>query len=153
MLMTIVNEVYMCCVGVLIVLLFFFKQKTAYEMRISDWSSDVCSSDLSRSASDRTSPNGRAGYPASPSNYPSASSSSTCRCDGCPHRPQLPIPGGRPAPMPAYVPKAPSLTRRSRRPWQIHPPDQALPTTYPKLPCPSPSIWFSLFPLISIAPP
>src|SRR3546814_14934747 len=30
----------MCCV-------FFFKQKTAYEMRISDWSSDVCSSDLS----------------------------------------------------------------------------------------------------------
>src|SRR3546814_1322011 len=29
-----------CCV------VFFFKQKTAYEMRISDWSSDVCSSDL-----------------------------------------------------------------------------------------------------------
>src|SRR3546814_658845 len=28
---------------------FFFKQKTAYEMRISDWSSDVCSSDLSGS--------------------------------------------------------------------------------------------------------
>src|SRR3546814_7356879 len=27
--------------------IFFFKQKTAYEMRISDWSSDVCSSDLS----------------------------------------------------------------------------------------------------------
>src|SRR3546814_11220545 len=31
----------MCCVCV-----FFFKQKTAYEMRNSDWSSDVCSSDL-----------------------------------------------------------------------------------------------------------
>src|SRR3546814_1162184 len=30
----------LCCV------VFFFKQKTAYEMRISDWSSDVCSSDL-----------------------------------------------------------------------------------------------------------
>src|SRR3546814_16413477 len=30
-----------CCV-----FFFFFKQKTAYEMRISDWSSDVCSSDL-----------------------------------------------------------------------------------------------------------
>src|SRR3546814_10344893 len=30
------------------VLFCFFKQKTAYEMRISDWSSDVCSSDLSR---------------------------------------------------------------------------------------------------------
>src|SRR3546814_17220221 len=29
---------------------FFFKQKTAYEMRISDWSSDVCSSDLVPSA-------------------------------------------------------------------------------------------------------
>src|SRR3546814_4210434 len=28
---------------------FFFKQKTAYELRISDWSSDVCSSDLARS--------------------------------------------------------------------------------------------------------
>src|SRR3546814_2387261 len=30
----------------IIVYFFFFKQKTAYEMRISDWSSDVCSSDL-----------------------------------------------------------------------------------------------------------
>src|SRR3546814_2440584 len=29
-----------------VVSFFFFKQKTAYEMRISDWSSDVCSSDL-----------------------------------------------------------------------------------------------------------
>src|SRR3546814_11742624 len=29
-----------------IIVFFFFKQKTAYEMRISDWSSDVCSSDL-----------------------------------------------------------------------------------------------------------
>src|SRR3546814_3554362 len=31
---------------------FFFKQKTAYEMRISDWSSDVCSSDLWRDGGD-----------------------------------------------------------------------------------------------------
>src|SRR3546814_4765041 len=31
----------------MVLCLFFFKQKTAYEMRISDWSSDVCSSDLS----------------------------------------------------------------------------------------------------------
>src|SRR3546814_6579670 len=30
----------------IVLLVFFFKQKTAYEMRISDWSSDVCSSDL-----------------------------------------------------------------------------------------------------------
>src|SRR3546814_3309788 len=34
------------------VLIFFFKQKTAYEMRISDWSSDVCSSDLHEAAVD-----------------------------------------------------------------------------------------------------
>src|SRR3546814_5908796 len=33
------------CLSVLLCF-FFFKQKTAYEMRISDWSSDVCSSDL-----------------------------------------------------------------------------------------------------------
>src|SRR3546814_17844083 len=36
-----------------LVLFFFCKQKTAYEMRISDWSSDVCSSDLRRRASRR----------------------------------------------------------------------------------------------------
>src|SRR3546814_2540562 len=49
---------YVCVVGVSVcctvscfcivvcIMVFFFKQKTAYEMRISDWSSDVCSSDL-----------------------------------------------------------------------------------------------------------
>src|SRR3546814_2298732 len=36
----------MHCDVMCIFLFFFFKQKTAYEMRISDWSSDVCSSDL-----------------------------------------------------------------------------------------------------------
>src|SRR3546814_7766798 len=40
----------MCFVGVCFV--FFFKQKTAYEMRISDWSADVCSSDLPADADD-----------------------------------------------------------------------------------------------------
>src|SRR3546814_5943278 len=41
-----------CCIYVLVMsaLFFFFKQKTAYEMRISDWSSDVCSSDLAAAA-------------------------------------------------------------------------------------------------------
>src|SRR3546814_6456477 len=34
------------CKIIFYVCFFFFKQKTAYEMRISDWSSDVCSSDL-----------------------------------------------------------------------------------------------------------
>src|SRR3546814_9184925 len=44
----------LCCMVLYVVVVmvccymffFFFKQKTAYEMRISDWSSDVCSSDL-----------------------------------------------------------------------------------------------------------
>src|SRR3546814_156119 len=35
-----------CCVVCVWCYVFLFKQKTAYEMRISDWSSDVCSSDL-----------------------------------------------------------------------------------------------------------
>src|SRR3546814_6044265 len=35
-----------CSYLILLDYVFFFKQKTAYEMRISDWSSDVCSSDL-----------------------------------------------------------------------------------------------------------
>src|SRR3546814_9638343 len=37
---------YDSCTLFMVILFFFFKQKTAYEMRISDWSSDVCSSDL-----------------------------------------------------------------------------------------------------------
>src|SRR3546814_1628792 len=48
---------------------FFFKQKTAYEMRISDWSSDVCSSDLATRTLSRGSsagcPNGTGGCEAS----------------------------------------------------------------------------------------
>src|SRR3546814_4514890 len=37
---------YWLFVWLFVFCVFFFKQKTAYEMRISDWSSDVCSSDL-----------------------------------------------------------------------------------------------------------
>src|SRR3546814_8451234 len=37
---------FFACLVCLFFFFFFFKQKTAYEMRISDWSSDVCSSDL-----------------------------------------------------------------------------------------------------------
>src|SRR3546814_20719422 len=54
---------YLVC-GLYLSLIFFFKQKTAYEMRISDWSSDVCSSDLGlRPArpADRGGRRGRAG--------------------------------------------------------------------------------------------
>src|SRR3546814_15502682 len=39
---------FVSCTYILLFSVFFFKQKTAYEMRISDWSSDVCSSDLDR---------------------------------------------------------------------------------------------------------
>src|SRR3546814_7885245 len=45
--------------GMSVMFFFFFKQKTAYEMRISDWSSDVCSSDLIEG-----SPGGASGGPA-----------------------------------------------------------------------------------------
>src|SRR3546814_6219522 len=38
---------FLVCLFICCCVFFFFKQKTAYEMRISDWSSDVCSSDLS----------------------------------------------------------------------------------------------------------
>src|SRR3546814_2037092 len=43
---------------------FFFKQKTAYELRISDWSSDVCSSDLVARAALLRAAGGEAGVPA-----------------------------------------------------------------------------------------
>src|SRR3546814_14339874 len=45
--------VWLCCI---FVFFFVFKQKTAYEMRISDWSSDVCSSDLRRHSVSRREP-------------------------------------------------------------------------------------------------
>src|SRR3546814_1388911 len=41
---------FLCLSHVWCYIVFFFKQKTAYEMRISDWNSDVCSSDLARAA-------------------------------------------------------------------------------------------------------
>src|SRR3546814_7341044 len=43
---------YILCLFRMLFVVFFFKQKTAYEMRISDWSSDVCSSDLSMKMED-----------------------------------------------------------------------------------------------------
>src|SRR3546814_6107520 len=46
MLVAFIMVLLLVYVSVLILFFFFFKQKTAYEMRISDWSSDVCSSDL-----------------------------------------------------------------------------------------------------------
>src|SRR3546814_1175007 len=43
---SLISLVMICALDFLVCCFFFFKQKTAYEMRISDWSSDVCSSDL-----------------------------------------------------------------------------------------------------------
>src|SRR3546814_10769118 len=51
----------MCC------FVFFFKQNTAYEMRISDWSSDVCSSDL-----ELATPPVRPSHPSAPARGPLA---------------------------------------------------------------------------------
>src|SRR3546814_10102435 len=42
----IIEYLVLLCFCLFVLLFFFFKQKTAYEMRISDWISDVCSSDL-----------------------------------------------------------------------------------------------------------
>src|SRR3546814_10992960 len=42
------SDLLFCLFHGLFIFVFFFKQKTAYELRISDWSSDVCSSDLAR---------------------------------------------------------------------------------------------------------
>src|SRR3546814_8129632 len=63
---------YICnrlaCCDASLCFFFFFKQKTAYDMRISDWSSDVCSSDLhlgepSTAATGGPLPGGQHGHP------------------------------------------------------------------------------------------
>src|SRR3546814_4557857 len=41
-----IDSSFVCSAVLCLAFIFFFKQKTAYELRISDWSSDVCSSDL-----------------------------------------------------------------------------------------------------------
>src|SRR3546814_8202457 len=56
------------------IMFFFCKQKTAYEMRISDWSSDVCSSDLSASATSGS------GYGATSFSTPTAIRSTPTSC-------------------------------------------------------------------------
>src|SRR3546814_1509211 len=52
--LSVLNIVFKVVRAMSMVVVFFFKQKTAYEMRISDWSSDVCSSDLKRKSKKRT---------------------------------------------------------------------------------------------------
>src|SRR3546814_8600441 len=69
-----------------VVCFFFFKQKTAYEMRISDWSSDVCSSDLCSSLPSalsrriRSSPPERSATAVKPSNRSKSSMNTSSRC-------------------------------------------------------------------------
>src|SRR3546814_9422523 len=78
-----------CCV---VFFFFVFKQKTAYEMRISDWSSDVCSSDLRGRSARRTASHGPdiEGCRDNPDlgrnigrNEPAAGSCAAERSDGC----------------------------------------------------------------------
>src|SRR3546814_7044634 len=80
---------YVCwcyCLFILVwFIFFFFKQKTAYEMRISDWSSDVCSSDLRRSHSENR---GRQRDFVRRGSEPARSSRYTC---GQPHHPSRQI--------------------------------------------------------------
>src|SRR3546814_6493184 len=83
------------------VVVFFFKQKTAYEMRISDWSSDVCSSDLLKPVPSKLAiarPQGMiVSKPVRAVRMPCGAS-----CCGTLSRPYH-----RPAPMPAADPSAP----------------------------------------------
>src|SRR3546814_986365 len=66
---------YLMCVYLFSMFVFFFKQKTAYEMRISDWSSDVCSSDLWPSRA--TAVGSTSTSPRHPTGAPSCSSTSS----------------------------------------------------------------------------
>src|SRR3546814_17246518 len=70
---------------------FFFKQKTAYEMRMSDWSSDVCSSDL-RARSSRA-------VRCRPGDRSSRQRNCACRCAAQRHRGRAARPGRRGVPI------------------------------------------------------
>src|SRR3546814_14575443 len=77
---------------------FFFKQKTAYEMRISDWSSDVCSSDLRRGSATSAGDGGdrrhrvlHAADPASAAGVVSPAASGSIRRANCNVIPRLTI--------------------------------------------------------------
>src|SRR3546814_15296122 len=73
-------------------MIFFFKQKTAYEMRISDWSSDVCSSDLYASTPSAAR---RATTTIPTSRWPTGTAPTVCSA-----RAESPV-GGRSAALPA----------------------------------------------------
>src|SRR3546814_17626505 len=89
-----------------VVIMFFFKQKTAYEMRISDWSSDVCSSDLS--ARTPSTSNGCA-----PRHWPSATSPSSSTTYLGPRSPAATSPRASNEP-PARPPATPTIRPTGR---------------------------------------
>src|SRR3546814_6124256 len=93
---------------------FFFKQKTAYELRISDWSSDVCSSDLScwlQTASPNASAASCACHPPSPPNLVSSLESPAMTAAFDPADAAAWIAHGRP----------PALARSLADVWRRHP--------------------------------
>src|SRR3546814_18757546 len=82
----------------LVFIVFFFKQKTAYEMRISDWSSDVCSSDLHDGGDVEPAAEGSLQGRAQPRAFPALHRArrGTARCDGAERSDRLPPrPAGR----------------------------------------------------------
>src|SRR3546814_9145178 len=85
-------------------LFFFFKQKTAYEMRISDWSSDVCSSDLTRTATTSAAAVGARGCSGATSGASSASPAATP-----PQRTERAMPDTKPCGTTAMTDSSPRL--------------------------------------------
>src|SRR3546814_14716160 len=98
--------------GVYVDLFFFFKQKTAYEMRISDWSSDVCSSDLNALDSLLRQFN-LGGQPVPVATAPAARSSHAKASAAA--APQARPAAARPAASPARVAEASAIGRASWR--------------------------------------
>src|SRR3546814_815436 len=95
------------------IIFFFFKQKTAYELRISDWSSDVCSSDLPASAPRATRP-----APAPRRRRTTRRPARDRRASSRParRRPRNPATAADTAPMPAGARAPPAPRRASARP-------------------------------------
>src|SRR3546814_6092546 len=88
------SYIYLHIYFLFICFVFFFKQKTAYEMRISDWSSDVCSSDLAVPGGWRKRPRRFHDIDRAEASKSLASSPAHCRSDRyeCLPFPVIPIP-------------------------------------------------------------
>src|SRR3546814_10076638 len=91
---------------------FFFKQKTAYEMRISDWSSDVCSSDL-KAPSISSSPNRARELSPAPASTRSTTPAAARQSRGCCRWPKSPRKRARRRRSDAHTSELQSLMRIS----------------------------------------